>query len=53
MCTAMCETDGCWGPAVQCRELSSVLCGDLDGQDGGAGRKEVPEGDDTCIYVSS
>ena len=35
MCTAMCKTDSQWEAAVQHREISSVLCGDLDGWDGG------------------
>ena len=35
MCTAMCKTDSWWEPAVYRKELSSVLCGDLDGWNGG------------------
>ena len=35
------------------RELSSVLCGDLDGWDGGvAGGREVQEGGDICIHTA-
>ena len=34
MYTAMCEKDSSWEAAIQHRELSSVLCGDLDGCDG-------------------
>ena len=34
--TTMCKT--VWGPVVSHRELSPVLCGDLDGQGGVGGR---------------
>ena len=33
------------------RELSSVLCGDLEGWDEGGGR-EAQEGGDMCIHIS-
>ena len=36
--------------AVYCRELSSVLCDDLEGWDGEGGR-ETPEGGDKYIYI--
>ena len=32
------------------RELSSVLCGDLEGWDGGG--REVQEGGDICILIA-
>ena len=41
------KIDSWWEPAIKHRELSSVLCGDLDGWDGGGGGKEVQEGGDT------
>ena len=34
------------------RELSSVLCDDLDGWDGGGGGREVQEGGDICIHIA-
>ena len=40
MCTAMCKTDSQWEPAVEFRELSSVLCDDLDRRDGLGGRSK-------------
>ena len=49
--TTVCKTDNQWGAAIECRELSSGLCDDLDGWDGvgvGGGGREVPEGE---IYV--
>ena len=33
------------------RDLSLVLCGDLDRRDGGEGEKEVQEGGDTRIHI--
>ena len=33
------------------RELSSVLCDDLDGWDGGGSGREAQEGGDTYIYT--
>ena len=39
--TTMCKTDSQREPAVQHRELSLVLCDDLDGWDGGGGEREV------------
>ena len=33
-----CKTGSQWEPAVKHRELSSVLCDDLEGQDEGGGR---------------
>ena len=49
--TAVCETDSEWEPAVQHRELSSVLCDDLEGViwgwcEGG------PRAGDVCISLS-
>ena len=35
----MLKTDSEWEPAIYCRELSSMLCDDLDGWDGGGDRK--------------
>ena len=32
--------------------LSSVLCDDLDGWDGGWGGREVQEGGDICIHTA-
>ena len=47
--TTVCKTDSWWEPAAQHRELSSMLCDDLDGHDG----REVQEGGDNgiCVYV--
>ena len=47
----MCKIDSEWEPAVQHRELSSVLCDDLDRWDGGDGR-EVQEGGDIYIHIA-
>ena len=47
----MCKIDGQWEAAVEHRELSSVLCGDLEGWDLRAGR-EVQEGGDICIHIA-
>ena len=33
-------------------KLSSVLCGDLEGWDGGMGRREAEEGGDICILIA-
>ena len=35
ICIATCKTDNSWEPAVWLRELSLVLCDDLDGWNGG------------------
>ena len=40
----MCETDSEWEPAVQHRELSSVLCDDLEEWDGVVGRRPKRRG---------
>ena len=37
-----------WGAPIYHRELSSVLCDDLEGWDGG----EVQEGGDICIHIA-
>ena len=42
----MCKTDSQWEAAIEHRELSSVLCDDLEGWEGEA--REVPEGG---VYV--
>ena len=47
----LCKIASQWEPAVQHRELSSVLCDDLDGQDGGDWG-EVQEGGDICIHIA-
>ena len=41
----MCKIDSWWVSAIQYRELSLVLCDDLDGWHGNGGRK-VQEGGD-------
>ena len=38
------ETDNEWEPIVQHRELDSVLCGDLNGE-------EIQKGGSVCICV--
>ena len=45
-----------WGPTAWLREISSVLCHDLEKWDGGgeAGvgcKREFQEGGDICIYI--
>ena len=35
--TIVCKIDSWWEPAVEPRELSSELCDDLEGRDGGMG----------------
>ena len=42
----MCETDSPWEAAGEHRELSSVLCDDRDGWQGGAGRRDV------CVLIA-
>ena len=46
----MCETDSWWEAAVQHRELSLVLCDDLEGwdEDEVGGRLK---GEDTCVLI--
>ena len=44
------KTESSWEPAVERRELSSVLCGDLDGLGWGCGEAQV--GEDMCIYIA-
>ena len=46
----MCKIDSYWEPAVQHRELSSVLRDDLGGWDGERG--EVQQGGDICIHIA-
>ena len=43
--TITCKTDSQWERAVQLRELSSVLCNDLEGW-------EVQEGGDICAHMA-
>ena len=50
MYTAMCKKDSWWEAAVQHRELSSVLCGDLEGRDGG-GVAERLKGEGIHVYI--
>ena len=47
----MCKIDGWWEAAVEPGELSSGLCEDLEGWDGGGGRREAQEGEDICMYI--
>ena len=42
--TATCKTDSLWKFAVWHQELSSVLCGDLEGWDGGGSWEGSPRG---------
>ena len=50
MYTTMCKTDSWCKSAIKHRKLSSLLCDDLDGWDGGGvGRKFKREG--TYIYT--
>ena len=44
----MYKMDSLWKATVQHRELSSVLCGNLEGCDG---EWEVQEGGDICICI--
>ena len=44
----MYKIDSQWGTPIYHRELSSVLCDDLEGWDGG----EVQEGGDICICIA-
>ena len=46
----MCKTDSLSEPAVQHKELSSVLCGDLEEWDMGCAWREVQEGGDIGIH---
>ena len=41
--TSMCKVDSQWEATVQHGEPSSLLCGDLEGWDGGGCGKEAPE----------
>ena len=41
----MCKTDSQWEAAIEHRELSSVLCDDLEGWEGEA------QEEGTCVYV--
>ena len=49
--TTMCKIDSQWEPAVQHRELSSLLCDDLDGWDGGGGGRSKREGIQVYIQL--
>ena len=40
MYTAICKTDSKWEAAIQHRELSSVLCDDIEGWVGGRLKRE-------------
>lgn len=46
----MCKTDSQWDPAVQHRELSSVLCNDCEEEDG-RGAREAQEGGDIRMHM--
>ena len=48
--TTICKIDSQWEPAVQHRELSSVLCDGLVGWDGEW--REVPVGGDVCMRMA-
>ena len=48
----MCKTASKWGVAVKHRELSWVLCDDLEGLDGDETGREVQEQGDICILMS-
>ena len=50
MYTTVCKTDSWWGPAVQHRGLSLVLCDDLEEWDRG---REVQEGGDLCLRMAA
>ena len=57
MCPAAWRTDRCWELTAQHRELSSVLCGDLDGAGGGGGLGEDKGGGpkergDVCVHIA-
>ena len=52
MYTAMCKKDSWWEAAVQHRELSSVLCDDVEGWDEGVGGRFKREGMDVYIQLS-
>jgi len=46
----MCKADSEWEAVVQHRELSLVLCDDLDGWDGGG---KAQEGGNICIHMAN
>ena len=50
--TTVCETDSWWIGAVQHRELSPVLCDDLEEWNGVGSGKEAQEGGDICALVT-
>ena len=50
MYTAMCEKDSSWEAAIQHRELSSVLCDDLEGGMG-VGWRLKREGICVCLWL--
>ena len=52
MCTAMCKTDNYWELTVSHRQLSSVLCGDLDGWNEDGWWEVGPEGGDIYIHIA-
>ena len=43
----MCNTDSYWEVAIEHRELSMVLCDDLEGCDGGG---EARQREDMCTF---
>ena len=47
----MCKVDSQWEHAIKRKELSSVLCDDLEGWTRGS-RRDVQEGEDVCIYIA-
>ena len=47
----VCKIDSWWEAAEAHKALSSELCDDLVGWDGGGGR-EAREGGDVCIYIA-
>ena len=47
--TTMCKTDSQWEHSIKHRKLSSVLCHDLDGWDGG---EEIQEGGDRGMHIA-
>ena len=52
MCIATCQTDSSGDLPEWHRELSSVLCGDLEGWDGGGIGREVQEGGNIGIHTA-
>ena len=48
MRSTTCTTESQWEAAVQHREITSVLCNDLEGWDG---RREAQEREDICTHI--